>query len=103
MNNWNDLLINLKAFDKLSPEQLSAAKSAAECNTMTLDHGIAAIGNALAIAALNEDVGLSLGAVADLGWLIESLSKLNASITDRGNMARSYANRPRSNATKHEV
>jgi hypothetical protein len=101
MNPWNDLLIGIDNFDRLPAEQLEAISRAAETNNMTLCHGISAIGNVLAVAALNEEAGLNLDVVADLGWLLESLGKLSASITDRDNGARQYRNRH--DATKIEV
>jgi hypothetical protein len=91
MNPWNDLLISTEAFDQLSPEQLAKISASDHDNNMTLCHGVAAIGNLLAVAALNEDTGLSLEVVADIGWLLESLGKLSTSVTDRGNAARSYS------------
>lgn len=98
MNPWNDLLVSSANFDSLPTEQLEAIGRAAETNNMTLSHGISAIGNVLAVAALNEEAGLNLDVVADLGWLLESLGKLSASITDRDSAAR--AHRGRRNATK---
>lgn len=91
MSGWNDLLISTGDFDHLSPEQLADICVSDEDNNMTLCHGVAAIGNLLAVAALNEDAGLNINAIADIGWLLASLGKLSAGIADRGNAARSYA------------
>lgn len=101
MSNWNDLLIAHTSLDRLPTEQLKAIGTTAESKGMNLAHGISAIGNVLAVAALDEDAGLSMDVVADLGWLIESLGKLSASITDLDNAAHHHCKRR--NATKPEV
>lgn len=90
MSGWNDLLVGTASFDSAPVEKLSGICTAAESEQMTLGQGISAIGTVLAIAAQNKDAGLPLDAVADLGWLLESLGKLSGSVIDRGNAARSY-------------
>ncbi|SFU07922.1 hypothetical protein [Pseudomonas marincola] len=91
MNPWSENLISTASFDNMPNAQLDAICHSAESQNMTLCQGVAAIGTVLAVAAQNEDAGLSMAAVADLGWLLESLGKLSAAITDQGNAARSYS------------
>lgn len=93
MNGLNDLLVDTNTFDSLSIEQLNTISVAAECHSMNLSHGIAAIGNILACAALNTDTGLNMDVVADLGWLIETLGNLNSKVTDIENCAAHYRSR----------
>lgn len=93
--NWNDLLPNHEAIQAMSPEKLEAAASATDSYGMNISFGIAAIGNLLAGAALNEEQGLDADAVADLGWLLASLGELSAKLTDTGNGIRHSRNRQR--------
>jgi len=81
---WNALLPNREAIESMSSEQLKDAAIAAECHGTNICFGIAAIGTLLAGAALNEERGLNPDAVADLGWLLESLGKLSAKLADTG-------------------
>lgn len=81
-NVWRDLLLNTDQFKGMAPETLSEAGNAADCCTRTLAYGVAAIGNLLAGAALNEDHGLDAGAIADLGWLLQSMGELSATLAD---------------------
>lgn len=81
-NVWRDLLLSTGQFKDMAPEALSEAGNAADCCNRTLGYGIAAIGNLLAGAALNEDHGLCPDSVADLGWLLQSLGELSATLAD---------------------
>jgi len=81
---WNALLPNHEAIVAMTPEKLEAAGQAAESYGMNIGFGIAAIGNLLAGTAQNEDHGLDPDAIADLGWLLESLGKLSAKLADTG-------------------
>ena len=80
--NWNDLLPNYAAISALASEDLERAGSAANQYSQNISFGIAAIGNLLACAALNEEQGLCSDSVADLGWLLQSLGELNAKLVD---------------------
>ncbi|SFB31869.1 hypothetical protein [Azotobacter beijerinckii] len=82
--NWNALLPSFEQIEAMPPEKLAAAATAADGYGMTIGFGIAAIGNLLAGAALNEDHGLDHEAVADLGWLLQSLGNLSAKLSDTG-------------------
>jgi len=82
---WYDLLPDHEAIQAMSPEKLEAAAIAADSYNMNVSYGIAAIGNLLAGAALNEEQGLDADSVADLGWLLASLGELSAKLTDTGN------------------
>jgi dolichol kinase len=72
----------------MTPEQLDKAALAADCEARTVTWGIAAIGNLLAGAALNESHGLDQEKVADLGWLLQSLGDLAATLVDTHEGAR---------------
>jgi len=83
---WKDLLPTTDQVAAMTPEQLERAAMAADNQSATIGFGIAAIGNLLAGAALNEELGLDSGSVADLGWLLQSLGTLSANLTDTGNV-----------------
>jgi hypothetical protein len=93
VSDLNNLLVDTNSFDSLSIEQLNEISLSAECHSMNLGHGIAAIGNILACAALNKDTGLNMDVVADLGWLIETLGNLSSKVTDIENCAAHYRSR----------
>ena len=83
--NWNDLLLNHRAIQTLSPEQLKAAGQAVDSYGTTLGYGIAAIGTLLAGYATNEDHGIDPDAMTDLGWLLQTLGELSGSLANTGN------------------
>ena len=83
-SDWNALLPNHEAIAAMTPEKLDAAGQAAESYGINIGFGIAAIGNLLAGTASNEDHGLDPDAMADLGWLLETLGKLSAKLADTG-------------------
>jgi len=80
MSALKHLLIDPESFGNTSTEKLKSIGSAAHDMGGTISHGIAAIGVILASAAMNEDAGLNADAVADLGWLLQSLGKLSSSV-----------------------
>lgn len=82
--NWNDLLPNYEAIQKMDAEQLTRAKDAAFHSVGTLALGISGIGNLLACTASNNETGLSADAVTDVGWMLESLGGLLTSLSDTG-------------------
>ena len=90
--NWNDLLLNHRAIQTLSPEQLKAAGQAVDSYGTTLGYGIAAIGSLLAGYATNEDHGIDPDAMTDLGWLLQTLGELSARLNDTGNVIRDRRN-----------
>ena len=49
---------------------------------LCLTSGIEAIGNILKSAGLNHDVPVDTGAIADIGWLLEHLSKELVEVLD---------------------
>ncbi len=81
-NVWRDLLLNTDQFKGMAPDALSEAGNAADCCTRTIGYGVAAIGSLLAGAALNKDHGLDADAIADLGWLLQSMGELSATLAD---------------------
>lgn len=95
--NWNLLLPDLsqpyEEQAKLGPAEIETLKSinrTAGCYGQTLGHGIKAIGHLLATASQSGDI--SQEAVTDLGWLIENLGELIASLQETGNGVRERLN-----------
>ncbi|EXF95729.1 hypothetical protein HK44_023625 [Pseudomonas fluorescens HK44] len=82
MSHLNALLITTENLGSLPDEKLRDIVLAGECVGMNLSHGIAAIGNILAVAAANEDDGLSNKAVISIGWLIETLGEMSGRVHD---------------------
>jgi len=80
MTDFKQLLIDPESFGNTPTDRLKSIGSAAHGIGGTISHGIAAIGAILASAAMNEDAGLNTEAVADLGWLLQSLGKLSSSV-----------------------
>ncbi|WP_324731583.1 hypothetical protein [Pseudomonas paeninsulae] len=79
---WNDLLPTVAQIEAMTPEQLASANMAAHDQEIALGFGIAAVGQILAGAAQNEDHGISMDALTDLGWLLQSLGTLSAKLSD---------------------
>ncbi|WP_175651032.1 hypothetical protein [Pseudomonas sp. Marseille-P9899] len=82
--NWNALLPSRKTMKEMSAEELDAAGQASNDCVAILAHGISGIGNLLACAASNDQVGLNASAVTDIGWMLESLGSLISNLTDTG-------------------
>lgn len=80
MTDFKQLLIDPESFANIPTDRLKSISSAADDMGGTISHGIAAIGAILASAAMNEDAGLNTDAVADLGWLLQSLGKLSSGL-----------------------
>jgi hypothetical protein len=59
-------------------------------NIHTLAHGISAIGNLLACAASNEETGLNAEAVANVGFMLESLGVLISNLVTVDENAKQY-------------
>lgn len=83
--NWSDLFPTHEQIQTLTPEKLERATEAASQYGFNLGYGIAAIGHLLACTASNGETGLSLKVATDLGWLLETLGTLSASLADTGN------------------
>lgn len=95
--NWNSLLPSHATISALSAEDLERAGIAANAYCMNISFGIAAIGNLLASAALNEEQGLCTDSVADIGWLLQSLGELNAKLADTESATREQRRRIKRN------
>ena len=65
----------------MSFETLKEASNAVQQHSMTLAHGMAAMGDLLA-SATSGDIGLSRDTATDIGWLLNDLGKLTASLVD---------------------
>ena len=83
--NWNDLLPTVGQIDAMAPEKLERAAEAANQYVANLGFGIAAIGHLLACTASNGETGLSDRVATDIGWLLETLGELSASLIDTSN------------------
>lgn len=79
---WYDLLPDHPAIQQMDPAQLEKASRMAEGEISTLAFGISGLGNILACAASNEDSGLSSDAVESIGWMLESVGRLIANLSD---------------------
>lgn len=85
--NWNDLLPKHEALTSMTAEQLKAAEQASETYVSVLANGISGIGNMLACTASNNDTGLDVEAVIEIGWLLESLGTLVSNLASTGSAA----------------
>ena len=63
-------------------ETLTRIDNAAGNVHLCLTSGIEAIGNILKSAGLNDDVPVDAGAISDIGWLLEHLSKELVEVLD---------------------
>jgi len=79
---WYDLMVNDATIQQLGPEQLEKAHRMADGKTATLALGISGLGNLMACAANNKDSGLSEDAVESVGWMLDSLGRLLATMND---------------------
>lgn len=79
---WYDLIVSDATIQQLAPEQLERALRMADGETTTLAMGISGLGNLMACAANNKDSGLSEDAVESVGWMLDSLGRLLATMND---------------------
>ncbi|HBM09971.1 hypothetical protein CXF92_06765 [Pseudomonas sp. Choline-3u-10] len=93
---WNHLLPDPSRLTPLAADELEAIERTAECEAMTVTHGIAAIGELLAFTA---DAGELMDDTArDIGWLIKSLGMLSGRLVDVANGAEYELERRKSTA-----
>lgn len=83
-HNWQHLLPKREVIKKMSAVELKDADQSSSEYISVLAHGISGIGNLLACTASNSETGLSERAVADIGWLLESLGALISNLSDVG-------------------
>ena len=82
---WGHLLPDPSRLNTLAAAELDAIERTAECEAMTVGHGIAAIGELLAHTA---DAGeLTEDAARSIGWLLQSLGYLSGRLADGANGA----------------
>ena len=82
---WGNLLPDPSRLNTLSAEDLDAIERTAECEALTMAHGISAIGELLAWTA---DAGeLSNDTARNIGWLLQSLGYLSGRLADVANGA----------------
>ncbi|UNG18476.1 hypothetical protein [Stutzerimonas zhaodongensis] len=82
---WGHLLPDPSRLNTLSADDLDAIERTAECEAISVGHGIAAIGELLANTA---DAGeLTNHTARDIGWLLQSLGYLSGRLTDVANGA----------------
>ncbi|RMN51785.1 hypothetical protein SAMN05444506_12489 [Pseudomonas syringae] len=84
---WCDLLIKHKDIAVMDTEDLDALCRATDDRLLALAHGVSGIGNLLACAASNSETGLSLEAVKNIGWMLESLGGLISNLSDTNSEA----------------
>ncbi|PYD92207.1 hypothetical protein DNF23_13055 [Pseudomonas syringae pv. pisi] len=78
--NWCDLLIKRDEITAMNADDLDAVIRATDDQLLTLAQGVSGIGNLLACAASNEELGLSPDAVINVGWMLESLGALISNV-----------------------
>lgn len=83
--NWFDLLPSAEQIRVMPTEKVERANQAAHQYAFNVCRGIAGIGHLLACTASNGETGLSDSAATDIGWLLETLGELSASLIDTGN------------------
>lgn len=82
---WGHVLPDPLTLNDYSDEKIEAIERTAECEAMTMAHGIAAIGELLAYTA---DAGeLDKNTAINIGWLINSLGTLSGRLVDVANGA----------------
>lgn len=82
---WSHLLPDPSRMSRLSSDDLDAIERTAECEAMTVAHGISAIGELLAWTA---DAGeINNDTARNIGWLIKSLGTLSGRLVDVANGA----------------
>jgi len=82
---WSHLLPDPMVLNDYSDEKVDAVVRTAECEALTVAHGISAIGELLAWTA---DAGeLDNDIARNIGWLIKSLGTLNGRLVDVANGA----------------
>lgn len=82
MNSIRRVLVDFERLNLLPTEELVGVNIAANDLSMTISRGVSAIGEILAGAALNDDIGLNTDAVGDLGKLLQSLGRLSVTLSD---------------------
>ena len=83
--NWFDLLPNAEQIRVMPSEKVERAGQAAHQYAFNVCRGIAGIGHLLACTASNGETGLSESVATDIGWLLETLGELSASLIDTSN------------------
>ncbi|KJS78501.1 MAG: hypothetical protein JL55_14485 [Pseudomonas sp. BICA1-14] len=82
---WNHLLPDPSRLTGIATDDLDAIERTAECEALTMAHGIAAVGELLAYTA---DAGeLDKNTATNIGWLINSLGTLSGRLVDIANGA----------------
>lgn len=74
--NWRDLLIKREDIAKMDADSLDAVTRTTDDRLLSLALGVSGLGNLLACAASNEESGLCPSAVANVGWMLESIGSL---------------------------
>lgn len=90
MSGWKGFLPTHDTLRTMPLEDLEAVTTSTADNIHTLAHGIAAIGTLLAGTATNEEIGLNAAAVANVGFMLESLGGLISNLVDLDDNAKHY-------------
>lgn len=89
---WYDLLPDHTSIQGMDSDQLDKANRMASGEIMTLAFGISGIGNLLVCTAGNDDTGLNTDSVESVGWMLESLGRLLANLSDTQGALQSQIN-----------
>lgn len=98
-----NLLVDHEAIQHMPLDRLRSIMLAADDCNASLHNGVAAIGNVLACAAINEGMGLNADTIADLGWLLEMIGTMGASVNDLGGAANQQARRRSTGSSKPDL
>lgn len=90
MSGWKGFLPTHDTLGTMPIGDLDLVVSSTGDNIHTLAHGIAAIGTLLAGTATNEEMGINPDAVANVGFMLESLGALISGLVDVGDNAKHH-------------
>lgn len=90
MSRWKGILPTHDTFLAMPDDDLESVANSSEGNLQSLALGVSAIGNLLACTASNTETGLSVRAVTDIGFLLESLGDLLSNLIDVEDNAKHY-------------
>ena len=91
-NDWSHLLLSAEQASNTSPKQAAHLADSINAKALTLANGVSAIGCLLACTASNGKTGLAPETATNIGWLLESLGELTATLIHTGEHASEAAN-----------
>lgn len=98
---WTKIIANDEAIQALTPEQKIEAATTTEQTISCLADGISGLGSIMGSAGAGK-FGLDDAAVANVGWMLESLGSLISNLADYKDSLRHYARdqKPRKGGAK---